>query len=1106
MASVKSLKNTSILAVAQALGLVLKRVGSDNYQWVEHPSLTINTTRNIFSWFKYDKHGDVFELVQTIREEQTGTRPSFKEAKRFLETGHFDQIEIVEPEKKPFVYSLSEHEVAEMPKARAYLIHERGLSEETIRFFESQGVLAEATYRYQGEAEPVVVFKARDREGKVVGASLQGIVANPTKHERGRLKRLMKGTDGYYGMSVTIGKPKRLVFAEAPIDLMSYYELHKNTLSDVRLVAMDGLKEGTISHYYMALQAELAGQEYTFERTKTPRALSRVAAITRTFHDDQNKDIITLAIDNDEAGRKFIKKLEDKGIGLTSALPPLNKGESKVDWNDYLKQNKEALTEIKDYQVRIQWSESPLFNEQEGTTMSYKTFVQKAYEANEHLFQERHGGTLDTITEYGLHPYQKTKFDLLDPDGTVIDVDLRYNIGDESQPLSQILEHHPYAQDLAEIDQVVIDNIKTSPDKNLEMLNDRTNMSWGSLEETPQGSAEPVSKDDTFEQTVTSHPTLSYPPLKFSTDNREMSSVRGGYHVITPEDLRNLNYYASTLQETAQWYLKTVADSEVVYFYQNGDSVEAMTVNYGREKFAHLTGVRPIGRDLSAVKVLERFATGQGHFDNITVSRSFVDKIQVLPLFQEITQAKSFVFDHLSEIKKMKSLNAQRAIRTDNKHLIVAFRTMGDISFPVSVLKPSHKLNLALEREQEGNIILGVFQKKGNTIQTLSINDTIVKDKGQELKALLEAGDLEPLESVVFKEENRQSSLEQVSSVSEEKAETTTVNDYLAKNDIKGLAAHMKSGIKDYLNSKQYKRFLTTMAKFPRYSTRNIQLILAQNPNATYVTSFKQWKETFERSVNKGEKAMRIWAPMTIKQRDPETGKVLLDEKGNEKTALRFKLVPVFDVSQTKGKDLPKAIHELEGTHKDYANLYRAAKAYAESKGVKVIIDHTLKEAKGYYAAKDQTIALKGGMSEQQTLKTFFHELAHSDLHASKEQTANLKYSHAELQAESVAYVVANHYGFDTSDYSFGYLASWVDDKQALSDLEAQLDIVQREAKALITSMDSFLEAQLTKTPKVNSLESRLEALSQEVNVSQTVTKEGEQSLKKDQAEVQERT
>lgn len=993
MASVKSLKNTSILAVAQALGLGLKRVGSDNYQWIEHPSFSINTTRNIFSWFKYDKHGDVFELVQTIREEQTGTRPSFKEAKRFLETGHFDQIEIVETDKQPFVYSLSDHEVVGMPKAREYLMRERGLSEETIHFFQSQGVLAEATYRYQGESEPVVVFKARDREGKVVGASLQGIVANPAKHDRGRLKRLMKGTDGYYGMSVTIGKPKRLVFAEAPIDLMSYYELHKDSLSDVRLVAMDGLKEGTISHYYMALQAELAGQEYAFERTKTPRALSRVAAITTTFQDNQNKDIITLAIDNDEAGRKFIKKLEDKGIGLTPALPPLNKGDRKMDWNDYLKQERRT-------------------------------------------------------------------------------------------PLKK--------------------NTKKALDQNSqELMNDRTSGGTGFLQPEAEGSATPAS-DDAFERSVTSRPTSSYPYLHFSTDYGKVQRKLFNYYPVKSRDIKRLNQYAASIQSVARWYIDELADSKILYVYQDGEDKSLLQVEFDKGNFSHLAGIRPFEEGKRAADFVVDFAEGKGHFSSILVSASLKTKLQVLPLLPDILEANSFVLDDISSVSKLHQLDMSKAIKSSDEDFLLLFKDVGELQVPASLMKLKGELLTNVQATSQ-KIILGIYRERNGNIEQLSINEELIKDGGKTLYDEVKKRTKENGEGVIFKEE--EASISQLQDeMNLESKPSEQVMELLANKDTKALAAHMKSGVKDYLNSKKYKTFLRTMAKFPRYSSRNIQLILAQKPDATYVTSFKQWKETFERSVNKGEKAMRIWAPMTIKQRDPETGKVLLDETGNEKTALRFKLVPVFDVSQTKGKDLPKAIHELEGTHKDYANLYRAAKAYAESKGIEVIIDHTLKEAKGYYAAKDQTIVLKGGMSEQQTLKTFFHELAHSDLHASKEQTANLKYSHAELQAESVAYVVANHYGFDTKDYSFGYLASWVDDKQALSDLETQLDIVQKEAKALITSMDSFLEVQLTKTPKVNSLESRLEALSQEANVSQTVTKEGEQSLKKDQAEVQERT
>ncbi|MGT2714818.1 PBECR4 domain-containing protein, partial [Streptococcus pluranimalium] len=717
------------------------------------------------------------------------------------------------------------------------------------------------------------------------------------------------------------------------------------------------------------------------------------AAITTTFQDDQNKDIITLAIDNDEAGRKFIKKLEDKGIGLTPALPPLNKGDRKMDWNDYLKQERRT-------------------------------------------------------------------------------------------PLKK--------------------NTKKALDQNSqELMNDRTSGGTGFLQPEAEGSATPAS-DDAFERSVTSRPTSSYPYLHFSTDYGKVQRKLFNYYPVKSRDIKRLNQYAASIQSVARWYIDELADSKILYVYQDGEDKSLLQVEFDKGNFSHLAGIRPFEEGKRAADFVVDFAEGKGHFSSILVSASLKTKLQVLPLLPDILEANSFVLDDISSVSKLHQLDMSKAIKSSDEDFLLLFKDVGELQVPASLMKLKGELLTNVQATSQ-KIILGIYRERNGNIEQLSINEELIKDGGKTLYDEVKKRTKENGEGVIFKEE--EASISQLQDeMNLESKPSEQVMELLANKDTKALAAHMKSGVKDYLNSKKYKTFLRTMAKFPRYSSRNIQLILAQKPDATYVTSFKQWKETFERSVNKGEKAMRIWAPMTIKQRDPETGKVLLDETGNEKTALRFKLVPVFDVSQTKGKDLPKAIHELEGTHKDYANLYRAAKAYAESKGIEVIIDHTLKEAKGYYAAKDQTIVLKGGMSEQQTLKTFFHELAHSDLHASKEQTANLKYSHAELQAESVAYVVANHYGFDTKDYSFGYLASWVDDKQALSDLETQLDIVQKEAKALITSMDSFLEVQLTKTPKVNSLESRLEALSQEANVSQTVTKEGEQSLKKDQAEVQERT
>lgn len=177
----------------------------------------------------------------------TGQDVSFKQATDYLRTGKFNKVEVQPlPKAEPFSYYLAKAETKDLSQTRAYLKEERGLSDETIDFFLQSGNLSQATYiNYQADnlTEPVIVFKAKDLQGKLVGATLQGIENHPEIHDRGRLKQLMKRSDGLSGFSVDIGKPNRLVFAEAPIDLMSYYELHKDTLQNVRLVAMDGLKK-----------------------------------------------------------------------------------------------------------------------------------------------------------------------------------------------------------------------------------------------------------------------------------------------------------------------------------------------------------------------------------------------------------------------------------------------------------------------------------------------------------------------------------------------------------------------------------------------------------------------------------------------------------------------------------------------------------------------------------------------------------------------------------------------------------------------------------------------------------------------------------------------
>ena len=320
-----------------------------------------------------------------------------------------------------------------------------------------------------------------------------------------------------------------------------------------------------------------------------------------------------------------------------------------------------------------------------------------------------------------------------------------------------------------------------------------------------------------------------------------------------------------------------------------------------------------------------------------------------------------------------------------------------------------------------------------------------------------------------------------------------TVAELIDAKDSKGLAQVLKEGVKDYFKSDTYKQYLLAMSKFHNYSPLNIQMILRQNPNASYVASFKKWKDEFSRSVNKGEKALRIFAPITVKKRDPKTNEPLLDKDGKEITYTSFKLVPVFDVSQTDGKELPKPIYELKGSYQDYGNLYKSAKEVSEANGVPISFSEDTRGAKGYYSPVSNEIVIKKGLSEQHTLKTIFHEMAHSDLHnLEKRAETPFNLSTAELQAESVAFVVSSHYGLDTSEYSFGYLASWTQDPRGLSDLEGQIKIVQKEADSLIARIDQALEKYQSKELTKDAFQQKLDRLKEQSKEQTLESKEKE--------------
>ena len=1292
-------KSLDILEVARSLGMEMKRKSHREYYWAEHDSFKIDTVKNTWHWYSQNVFGDTINLVQQMQ------NVSYKDAMVFLETGSFPEAKPVEEERKPFNYTLAPYEQP-FVEARAYLKEIRGLSDDTIDFFLEKGVLAQAKRKDKdGVIEDVLVFKYLDRNQQLVGASLQGLVPDQERHPgKGYLKQIMYQSEAISGLNVSIGSPERLIVTEAPIDLMSYYELHKGELNDVRLVAMEGLKEGVLSHYVLEIlqdRGEIAMDERDYtkssELTRTSRFLSVAAETSTLFQDHKYDDLITLAVDCDKAGTDFITKLREKKIPVIDARPPQREGQKKTDWNEILKQEKQL----------------------EKTEEIHSS---SSFPDTSHLTPEDAAWLKENWNNIGFSVEPRKQM-VIDSDKTVTYEKPSNSLGDGREPKKQI------------------QSTEKAPESSQEQMNDRASGGEGYSQHDAVGSAEPEAElSATFEQTVASHPTSPYRYLHFSTTFEEVQRRQSKYHPITSDDLKRMNQYAGSIQKSSQWYLEELANSKIYYFYSNNGEVSLLDVNFKRENFLHLTGIRPVVPGRNAGDFVVDFAEGRGDYNQILVSNSLKEKLQVIPMLEDILDPKSFVLDNLDEVRIAQRLNFSEAIKSKDEDFLLLFKDIGDERVPASLMKIKRDLRVDVEKTKE-KVILGVFRERDGHIEQLSINEDYVKDRGNELQTILKDGLFEEIKPDITKEieqttlentlnsplldsatftqvldtvynlgvpgdlsktpkefhqawnqyldyakqhndkfdqivaaagednlldtnsdfykewkqdhiykENyhvrlqwaeerpdgpklpfketelisyqdfarelykanqdfyqlHQEGLQQVTGghpeayisptkiqfsiyapdgeliqdgirydigdeinpiahkerlgtremrehpelmkidgalfnqyhlerlaskqtienirdefekeqeeeikleeqahnkqelkrdadadgVSDEEellqgtnpydfrskpgskpeveeglqaeevvlaASSLAVADFIQNKDMAGLSRHLKEGIKEFLDSDKYRDYLTKMSQLNNYSNRNLRLILAQNPEARQVASFKQWKENFGRYVKKGEKALRIFKPMT-KIKKGENNQPILDKNGKPETVTFFGLVPVFDVSQTEGKEMPKAAEVKEQlTDLDYANLYRALMAIAKENDVSVRFEEMENNKHGYYSVPENQIVLRSNeMNKAQIIKTFLHEMAHAELHhADNPQKENLTRSTAELQAESVAYVVSSYYGIDTSEYSFNYLSGWSADKETLADLEAQLDIVQQEAKSLMVRMDQALE------------------------------------------------
>ena len=613
-------RSRDILDVANELNMELVRDGKD-YRWKEHDSLVISPDKNMWNWFSRHQGGDVIALVETIRE------INFNQAIDYLNDGTFKEFTAVEREKEPFRYHLQPYE-QDFVEARNYLKVNRGLSDETIDFFLEKGVLAQANAMLNNSVEPVIVFKMLTSSGEMTGATLQGIEENWNKWPRhGYAKNIIRNSDEMDGLHVDIGKPNRLIFTESPIDLMSYYEINKDTLQDVRLVSMDGLKKVTIGRHLAQLQSELSGRPLNWTSEQLAGGL-QTAIDSQYFADGKHADMITLAVDNDTAGRTFIEELEARGAAVTVDLPELKPGQDKTDWNDSLKNQNEKTAE---------------------------------------------------------------------------------NSSEEA-----------------------VKDVKKAPEQSQERLIDRTSGGTGSLQLNAEGSPTPVPETSTFEQTVTSHPTSSYPYLHFSTNYDKVQRRVGNYHPITPADLRRINQYAPSIQSTASWYLNELAGSRISFVYADHGEENVLQVSFQKENFIHLSGIRPFEEGKGAADFLEDFAAGQGHYDSMLISNAIKDKLQVLPMLQDILEPQSFVLDDLSSVEKLHNLNMSEAIKAKDEDFLLLFKDTGEEKIPASLMKLKGELVDNVKTLDE-KVILGVYRERDNQIEQLSINEEFITDGGKEM-------------------------------------------------------------------------------------------------------------------------------------------------------------------------------------------------------------------------------------------------------------------------------------------------------------------------------------------------------------------------------------
>lgn len=263
--------------------------------------------------------------------------------------------------------------------------------------------------------------------------------------------------------------------------------------------------------------------------------------------------------------------------------------------------------------------------------------------------------------------------------------------------------------------------------------------------------------------------------------------------------------------------------------------------------------------------------------------------------------------------------------------------------------------------------------------------------------------------------------------------------------DVKEITKKLEEGVKRVFESGKYEEYLKCMGKFHDYSANNIMLIMLQKPEASLVAGYKAWQTKFGRQVRKGEKGIKILAPLPRKYI-----KEVADEYGNiseeEFSYTSFRATTVFDVSQTEGNELPEIAKQLSGDGEEQRKMIGKLIAISP---VPVEFENINSGANGYFSSSGKKIVVKDSLSDTHKVKTLIHEISHAMLHDKDAEQESARRNEREVQAESVAFIVCDYFGFDTSEYSFGYIAGWSEDKK-VKELSNSMEVIRKTAKEII--------------------------------------------------------